>query len=67
MEHGETPVSRAEYEENLADKRRDPLFMEDVRPLLPERLRNFDLQGGLDAVLSKLVCLLPGDPWKGGQ
>lgn len=34
MEHGGTPVSRAEFEANLSDKLSDEAFLEDIVPLL---------------------------------
>ncbi len=58
-------VTRAQFEENLAGKRNQPDFRDDVGPLLrPGFSWNFDR--ALDAVLENLVARLPGDPWKGG-
>lgn len=34
MKHGGTPVSRAEFEENLMAKMSDPSFLEDIAPLI---------------------------------
>jgi predicted nucleotidyltransferase component of viral defense system len=57
-------VSRAQFEANLADKRKQPDFRDDVRPLLSPGF-SWDFETAMDAVLEKLVTLLPGDPWKG--
>jgi predicted nucleotidyltransferase component of viral defense system len=56
-------ISRAEFERNLADKRIDPAFGGDIRPLLAHGHR-FDSEVAFQAI-SKLIALLPGEPWKG--
>jgi hypothetical protein len=70
MAHGSARVSRAEFEANLAAKIADPAFTGDVRPLLaPQRedtASDFDPASAARAVMSELVSLLPGEPWKGG-
>lgn len=58
-------VSRAQFEENLAKKRQQPEFRDDVRPLLRPGL-SWDCHTAMDAVLESLVSRLPGEPWKGG-
>ncbi len=66
LEYGGTQVSRAQLEVNLAAKRSDPVFVRDIVPLLSsEALGAFDADAALDRVLNELVCLLPGEPWKG--
>jgi predicted nucleotidyltransferase component of viral defense system len=57
-------VTRAQFEENLSGKRKDPDFRGDVGPLLRPGYA-WDFEAALDAVLKKLVALLPGEPWKG--
>lgn len=64
MAHGETPVSRAEFEANLAAKGMEVSFGEDVRPLLAAGL-DYDPAVALERVGQDLVARLPGDPWKG--
>ena len=64
MEHGDTSVSRAEFEENLKAKLRDPAFLHDMVPLLPTRL-SYDAAVAGDLVLARLVGRLSGEPWKG--
>ena len=59
-----TPVSRAEFEANLARKVRDPSFIEDVRPLLSPGT-TWDLEISYRAVSDQLIARIPGAPWKG--
>lgn len=56
-------ISRAEFERNLADKRTDPAFGGDIRPLLAHG-HLFDSEVAFQAI-GKLIALLPGEPWKG--
>ena len=56
-------MTRAVFERNLALKRRDPIFAGDITPLLAPGYR-WDMETAMEAVLSGLVALLPGDPWK---
>lgn len=62
-EEGRT-VTRAQFEENLARKRGQPDFRDDVGPLLRPGFSR-DFEAAVDVVLEKLVAHLPGDPWKG--
>ena len=64
MDHGGTPVSRAQFERNIADKLTDPAFLEDIEPLLPVGAA-YDPNAAAEAVLAQLVARIPGDPWKG--
>jgi predicted nucleotidyltransferase component of viral defense system len=60
---GGLKVSRAEFEENLHDKRGDAAFGEDIRPLLAHGV-TFDRAHAFDTILSRLVARLPGEPWQ---
>ena len=62
-EEGRT-VTRAQFEENLAWKRAQPDFRNDVRPLL-RRGFSWDFDVAMDTVIESVVAQLPGDPWKG--
>jgi len=62
-ENGST-VTRAQFEANLALKRKHPDFRDDVGPLLSPGF-SWDLDAAMDAVLEMIVARLPGDPWKG--
>jgi predicted nucleotidyltransferase component of viral defense system len=64
-EEGRT-VTRAQFEANLAQKRMQPDFRDDVGPLLRPGF-HWDFEAAMDAVLESLVASLPGDPWKGAD
>ena len=57
-------VSRAEFEENLVKKMESQVFVSDLSPLLSPQ-EKFDLQKGFGLLMSDLISLLPGEPWKG--
>jgi predicted nucleotidyltransferase component of viral defense system len=57
-------VTRAQFEANLAQKRRQPDFRDDVGPLLRPGF-SWDFEVAMDAVLANFVARLAGDPWKG--
>ena len=64
MEHEGHRVTRAQFEENLALKLRDPQFAADITPLLaPDAAWDIGAAGPL--VSSELIARLAGDPWKG--
>ena len=65
MEHGKTPVSRAQFEANLALKLTDAAFRGDVHPLLAQDAPAFDVDAAGLRVKTAFLALLPGDPWKG--
>lgn len=65
MEFGGTPVSRAEFERNLAGKRAEPGFLADMQHLLAVGHAQWDGHAALDLVLRDLVARLPGEPWAG--
>jgi predicted nucleotidyltransferase component of viral defense system len=64
MKRGGTRASRAEFEANLHRKLHDPVFAEDIRPLLAAGFE-WDMVHGARTVLNRLLALLPGEPWKG--
>ncbi len=64
MAFGGTPVTRAQFEANMAAKLNDPAFLTDVPPLLRTGLEH-DAATAWGRVHSALVSRLPGDPWKG--
>lgn len=57
-------VTRAQFEENFALKMRDPQFTADISPLLAAGYE-WDPEAAAPVVSSRLIELLPGDPWKG--
>lgn len=64
MSHEDVRVTRAEFERNLAQKRRDPIFTSDMTPLLASG-HSWDPGSAFESVHDRLVALLPGEPWKG--
>lgn len=66
MNEDKRRVTRAQFEANLAQKRNQPDFRDDVGPLLRPGF-SWDFEMAMDAVLANLVAHLPGDPWKGEE
>jgi len=66
MREEDRTVTRAQFEANLAQKRMQPDFRDDVGPLLRPGF-HWDFEAAMDAVLESLVASLPGDPWKGAD
>lgn len=64
MAFGGTPVTRAQFEANMAAKLTDAAFLNDVPPLLRTGLEH-DAAVAWSRVHAALVSRLPGDPWKG--
>jgi predicted nucleotidyltransferase component of viral defense system len=64
LAHGDITVSRAEYEANLTDKLRSPVFLEDIQPLLSTGT-TYDVGEAGEIVRSRYIEKLPGDSWKG--
>jgi predicted nucleotidyltransferase component of viral defense system len=64
MDHGGTPVSRAEFEANLAAKLQAASFLEDIEPLLPTGT-SYDVAAADRLVRQRLISNLSGHPWKG--
>lgn len=65
MDAGDTKVTRAMFEQNLAAKRRDAGFTADMSPLLSQGM-SWSFDAAFDRVSRELVALLPGEPWKEG-
>ncbi|MBT3297034.1 MAG: hypothetical protein HN383_17335 [Verrucomicrobia bacterium] len=55
------PGIRTQFEENLAGKRKQPDFRDDIGTLLRSGL-SWDFDEAMDAVLADLVARLPGEP-----
>lgn len=66
MEHEGHQVTRAQFERNLTLKMRDPEFVADISPLLAGG-HVWDATDAAPLVSSRLIELLPGDPWKGEE
>lgn len=59
-------VTRALFERNMENKLQDPRFEEDIIPLLAPG-RHWDMEESARIVLTRLISLLPGEPWKGEE
>ena len=64
MTFGGTPVTRAQFEANMAAKITDAPFVTDVPPLLRTGIDHEPAEAW-SRVHAALVSRLPGDPWKG--
>jgi predicted nucleotidyltransferase component of viral defense system len=60
------PVTRAQYEQNLAAKIRDAEFRNDLWPLLASGV-TYDPDAAYEQVLARLIARLDGEPWRGAR
>jgi len=63
MEREGHRVTRAQFERNLASKFRNAQFIADIGPLLAASYK-YDREEAAEVVSTRLVALLPGEPWK---
>lgn len=67
LQRSEIRISRAEAEQRMFAKLKNPGFMADMRPLLAaaeaERLTDDAMRAAFAKVFYRFVVLLPGDPW----
>ncbi len=66
LEREEHPVSRAQFEKNLAGKREDSAFLGDIAPLLAAGVE-YDSVTALTVVQDTLIKRLQGEPWRGAE
>ncbi len=64
MGHGGHRVSRAQFEQNMDAKLRDPQFTADIGPLLAAGF-SWDPEAAAASVSANLIARLPGEPWRG--
>lgn len=64
MTHGGHRVTRAQFEENIYAKLRDPQFTADISPLLASDF-SWDIEMAAETVQTALIERLRGDPWQG--
>jgi hypothetical protein len=58
-------ISRAEFEANMHEKLLDPLFSQDLMPLLPAKVNKaYDIESAHDLLQQKFLRLLTGAAWK---
>ena len=60
------PVTRALFERNMALKLHDAEFAADISPLLSVGF-TWDIKTAAPPVMSRIIEILPGDPWKGDR
>lgn len=65
METSARPVTRAQFEANMAGKMIDSGFLGDVSPLLRTGLM-YDPHEAWSLVHETIISKLPGEPWRGG-
>lgn len=65
MRREDKTVTRAQFERNFFLKLRDHEFNADIGPLLALRENPWDTAGEAAVISSRLIELLPGEPWKG--
>lgn len=66
MEHEGHTITRAQFEQNLHGKQKDPAFMNDIAPLLSDTIQ-YDSIEAMRLVRAMLIDHLPGDPWRGAE
>jgi predicted nucleotidyltransferase component of viral defense system len=64
LENSGLSISRAEFEENLADKLKDPAFIDDIEPLLPVGV-SYNISEAGNLVRNRLIAIMRGEPWRG--
>ncbi|MEA2878512.1 MAG: hypothetical protein QOF14_3708 [Hyphomicrobiales bacterium] len=64
MERGGHKITRAMFEQNLAEKSQSQQFTSDIAPLLSPGY-SWEMDAAFFAVSSRIVSLLPGEPWQG--
>ncbi len=70
MKHDGASISRAEFDSNLLEKLADPVFTEDISPLLvlgAHPSPTLQPKNAGQTVMDKLIALIPGQPWKGNK
>ena len=61
--HERLSLGRAEFEQNLSLKMQDPVFLNDIHPLLKEGT-SYSAQQAYEFACSELISQLKGEPWK---
>jgi predicted nucleotidyltransferase component of viral defense system len=64
MRRAGTRISRAEFEANFSAKLLDPIFTQDLTPLLAPGI-DWNLEEAGAQIHQTLISKLPGQPWKG--
>jgi predicted nucleotidyltransferase component of viral defense system len=64
MQEGGTPITRAMFEQNMANKKADSVFTADMTPLLASG-QTWNFEDAYALVWRELIERLPGAPWQG--
>lgn len=65
MEKENTKISRAEFEKNLYLKKNNPVFNQDIQPLLSnEQVLSYKIDDAYNILFSEFLPKLTGEPWK---
>ncbi len=63
MEREGHPVSRAQFEQNLYEKERDPSFMNEIAPLLRHDIK-YDSHEAIRVVNQSFIEKIEGEAWQ---
>lgn len=59
-------VTKAQFQQNLEQKRKSKIFNADMRALLPSNIiYDYDVEWTYKYLFDQILSLLPGEPWKG--
>lgn len=64
MKQEQLQVTRAIFEANYRSKIQDPMFKNDIKPLLSVNT-DWDFEKASQLIYNRLITKMPGDPWKG--
>lgn len=66
IQHEGLKISRAEFEQNIHEKKANGAFGSDIAPLLTSAdAKSFDLKTAFEAVETEIISKLAGNPWAG--
>ena len=66
MQHDNANVSRAEFEKNLLNKKKDMVFNGDIQPLLSvDQVKQYQSEQAYDIALKQFLVKLRGESWQG--
>jgi predicted nucleotidyltransferase component of viral defense system len=66
IQHSGLKISRAEFEENLSEKKESQIFNSDLLKLISGDT-NFDMKEAFNKLMNEIAPLFPGEPWKGPE
>jgi hypothetical protein len=63
LSHENKRISRAQFESNMKEKFADPIFQNDMTPLILDSSK-WNINNAMDSVIKNIFPLLSGEPWK---